>query len=208
MELILIRHGESTGNLARAAALRAGAEVIDLPGREADIPLSPHGREQALRVGRWLAEREPPSLIVSSPYLRALETVRLATGSRDIKLDERLRDRDMGAFYRLTAPGIRARFPEEWRRLREEGKFYHRPPGGECWADIALRVRSLLRDLPQDGRVLISSHDAVILLFAYVLEGLTEAELMELERATVANCSVSYWRDGERLIFNDVSHLE
>lgn len=207
MDVILVRHGESAGNVARAAALRAGAQVIDLPWREADIPLSPRGREQAARLGRWLAGQEPPDVVLSSPYLRSLETARLATGRADIRLDERLRDRDMGAFYRLTPAGIRARYPEEWERLRENGKFYHRPPGGESWADIALRLRSFLRDLPREGRVLISSHDAVIFVFAYLLEGLTEAELMRLEREAVANCSVSHWRDGERLVFNDISHL-
>ncbi|GAA0935487.1 histidine phosphatase family protein [Actinocorallia libanotica] len=208
MELILIRHGESAGNVARRAALRAGAQVIEMPCRDPDVPLSPRGREQARLLGRFLAGRRPPDLIVSSPYTRALETVRLATGSGDVRVDERLRDRDMGAFDRLTPAGIRARFPEEWRRQRELGKFYHRPPGGESWADIALRLRSFLRDLPPEGTVLVSAHDAVILVFAYLLEGLTEAELMELERTTVANCSVSHWRDGERLAFNQVSHLE
>ncbi|WP_106402734.1 histidine phosphatase family protein [Actinocorallia populi] len=208
MELILIRHGESTGNAARRAALRAGAEVIDVPERDPDVPLSPHGREQAESLGRFLAGLEPPELVVSSPYARALETVRLATGRADVRLDERLRDRDMGVFERLTPAGIRARFPEEWRRQRELGKFYFRPPGGESWADIALRLRSFLRDLPAGGRVLVSTHDAVILVFAYLLEGLSEAELMELERTRLANCSVSLWRDGERLVFNEVSHLE
>ncbi|GAA2737063.1 histidine phosphatase family protein [Actinocorallia aurantiaca] len=208
MELILIRHAESTGNAARRAALRSGAEVIDVPERDPDVPLSAYGREQALRLGRFLAEREPPDLIISSPYLRSLETVRLATGREDIRLDERLRDRDMGAFYRLTPRGIRQRFPEEWRRKQELGKFYFRPPGGESWSDIALRLRSFLRDLPAEGRVLVSAHDAVIFVFAYLLDGLTEAELMELERTSVANCSVSHWRDGERLVFNEISHLE
>ncbi|MEO3788134.1 histidine phosphatase family protein [Actinocorallia sp. B10E7] len=207
MELILIRHGESTGNAARQAALRAGAEVINVPERDPDVPLSPRGREQALSLGRFLAEQEPPDLIVSSPYLRSLETVRLATGRDDIRLDERLRDRDLGAFDRLTPHGIRARFPQEWRRKQELGKFYFRPPGGESWADIALRLRSFLRDLPPESRTLVSTHDAVIFVFAYLLEGLAEDELMELERTPVANCSVSHWRDGERLVFNQVSHL-
>jgi len=208
MELILVRHGESTGNVARRAALRADAEVIDIPERDPDVPLSEHGREQARLLGRFLAEHGPPDLVVSSPYLRALETARIATGRTEVRVDERLRDRDMGAFYRLTPKGVRNRFPEEWRRQEELGKFYFRPPGGESWADLALRLRSFLRDLPARGRVLVSAHDAVIFVFAYLLEGLGEAELMEMERTSVANCSVSHWRDGERLLFNEISHLD
>lgn len=207
MELVLIRHGESTGNVAREAAVLAGADTVDVAEREADIPLSPRGREQAAAVGRRLAERPPPALVLSSPYLRALETVRIATGRSDIRVDERLRDRDMGLFAGLTPDGIARRFPEEHARQAREGKFYHRPPGGESWADVALRLRSLLAELPADGKVLIGTHDAVIILFRYIVEGLSEAEVMEVEKETVANASLSHWRDGTPVVFNDVSFL-
>ncbi|MEO5876640.1 MAG: histidine phosphatase family protein [Streptosporangiaceae bacterium] len=204
--LILIRHGESTGNVARAEALADGTEVMDIPERDPDIPLSDLGRSQAKRVGHWLATQEQPDLIVSSPYLRALDTARIATGRADIRVDERLRDREMGVLYRLTVRGVNRRFPEEFERKRDHGKFYYRPPSGESWADMALRLRFLLSELP-DRRILITTHDAVIMLFRYIIEGLSEAELMDLEQEPVANCSVSRWDRGEPVAFNDIAHL-
>ena len=64
-----------------------------------------------------------------------------------MRLDERLRDRELGVLDRLTRRGVEARHPEEAELRRRLGKFYHRPAGGESWADIALRVRTALADL-------------------------------------------------------------
>ena len=66
------------------------------------------------------------------------------------RLDERLRDRELGILDRLTSAGVEARFLEEGERRRWLGKFYYRPPGGESWADVVLRLRSLLADLDRE----------------------------------------------------------
>jgi broad specificity phosphatase PhoE len=205
--LIMVRHGESTGNVARAAALRDGLEDMGLPGREADIPLSDNGRAQAKVLGRWLAGlpvAERPTIVLSSPYARALETARIALEDIDvgeIHIDERLRDRELGALYGLTHQGVLARFPEEAARQERDGKFYYRPPGGESWTDVALRLRVLLADLDRDHageRVLVFAHDVIIVLVRYILENLNEADILEIEKIPIANCSVSWWinRDG------------
>ena len=50
-ELVLVRHGQSTGNLADDAAREQQAERLDLELRDADVPLSDTGRQQADAVG-------------------------------------------------------------------------------------------------------------------------------------------------------------
>ena len=199
--LTLLRHGESVGNLARQHAYATSAEVIDVEGRDADVPLSPLGERQAEAVGRWLGAqpaRERPESIWSSPYVRAATTattaVRVGGLGLGVRLDERLRDRDLGVLDGLTGRGIAARFPAEAERKARLGKMYHRPPGGESWADVALRLRSLLSDLDHTEpgrRVLLVAHDAVVLLVRFVCEGLTETGLMEIQRETVPNASVT-----------------
>src|SRR5205085_8551254 len=75
------------------------------------------------------------------------------------------------------------------------GKFYHRPPGGESWADVVLRLRSLLMTLTrdyEDERVLVISHQVVILMFRYILQRLSEAQVLEIDRQhELANCSLT-----------------
>ena len=221
----VVRHGQSTGNAAAEAAEVAGAEVIDIPERDADVPLSDTGKEQAAAVGRWLAgvpADHRPQVIVVSPYLRAQQTAALTVrnlAEEDVAVpavtDERLRDRELGVIDLLTHRGVRARLPLEEARRQRLGKFYYRPPGGEAWTDVALRLRDLLRDLREaydGGRVLLVAHDAVVMLLRYLVEGLSERELLDLARTTsIANCSVSSWRreDGKLVpeLFNYVEHL-
>ncbi|HEY7008161.1 MAG TPA: histidine phosphatase family protein [Jatrophihabitantaceae bacterium] len=198
-ELLLVRHGESAGNVAQSRAESSSLEVIDVDWRDADAPLTERGHEQAAALGHWLGERgDAVREVWSSPYLRARDTARIAlrtAGMRQrVRLDERLRDRELGVLDRLTSAGVRTRLPEESARRQTLGKMYYRPPGGESWADVALRLRSFLCDLDiaSAGTVLVSCHDAVILLFRYILEELDEARLLELDRASsVGNASVT-----------------
>ena len=74
VELTLVRHGESLGNQADAAAREAKAERLDLDERDADVALSDTGSGQADGVAEWLAgagAAAPPDLVISSPYRRA-----------------------------------------------------------------------------------------------------------------------------------------
>lgn len=222
-ELVLVRHGESTGNVADRKARTSGAERLDLDVRDADVPLSDTGREQAEAVGRLMAglgRSSLPELVITSPYKRAEETARHALrawgGDTTVIVDERVRERDLGVFDGLTSVGIKAQFADEAKRRSRVGKFYYVPPSGESWCDVALRVRSLLADLREgyDGRrVWVFSHEAVIMSFRYVVESLTERELMEIADSTaLPNCSMTSYRadrDGLRLVaFADAAHID
>jgi hypothetical protein len=48
----ILRHGECAGNVARAAAYRAGLARIELDTRDIDVPLSPLGEQQILEIDR------------------------------------------------------------------------------------------------------------------------------------------------------------
>ena len=221
--LDLVRHGESEGNLADQRAHDLGAARLELADRDADVVLSPTGRDQAAALGKWLSLRDParqPTVVVSSPYARARLTAEIAldVGGLDVplRLDERLRERELGIFDGLTGLGIRQQYPEEADRRRRQGKFYYRPPSGESWCDVALRVRDFLRSLREEyagERVLVTSHQAVIMNFRYVLEELTEAELLAIDAGPpLANCSLTRYSPGDdgrlRLeVFNDPQTL-
>jgi broad specificity phosphatase PhoE len=213
--IVLVRHGESVANVAAAAAEAAGEHVIAAGFRDADVPLSPTGEEQAAALGRWITDNRDlvaGARIFSSPYLRAHQTVLRGLAeaglSNSVAVDDRLRDRELGILDLLTSAGVRARFPDEEDRRRWLGKFYYRAPGGESWVDVALRLRSFLRDAAGDTSgaaasgpagetasdevLFIATHDAVVMLFLYVCLGMTEAELLEFARTnTVTNASVT-----------------
>ncbi len=223
-ELVVVRHGQSTGNAALAAAEAAGSQDAGITQRDPDIPLSALGREQARDLGRWFASlpaERIPEIIPCSPYVRAQETARiaceeLARAGRAVPplvLDERLRDRESGVLSKLTSAAVRARFPDEARRRAHLGELYYRPPGGESLTDVALRLRSFLGDVRREHagrRVLVAAHDAVVIMFRFVLDNLTEAELARLH-GSVANAAVTRWvADAGRLRlteYNQTGHL-
>jgi broad specificity phosphatase PhoE len=204
--LTLVRHGQSIGNVADANAQEQEADRLDLDVRDADVELSDTGRRQADALRDWLrqaSEDERPTLVVSSPYRRAADTARRATHGLGLEVvfDERLRERDLGVFDGLTGKGIRSLHADEAERRHRVGKFYYQPPSGESWADVVLRLRSLLADLRvgfEDARVWLFTHQAVIMSFRYILDGLSEEQLMEVDRTQrVGNVSVTTYTRGD-----------
>ena len=232
--LLIVRHGESAGNVARDAAEAAGLPVIDLATRDMDVPLSDLGERQAAALGRWigaLPEAERPSVVYSSPYVRARGTAERALKAAGLEIDrdvtfvvdERLREREFGILDRLTRRGITERYPDQAEFRAHLGKFYHRPPGGESWADVLLRLRSFIDTISRecaDERILVVSHQVVVLMFRYILEHLSEQEILGIDAEhQLANCSVTSYElvEGsgrnrhaslELRLFNHVAPLE
>lgn len=217
--LWLVRHGESVANVAATRAEVEGLDTIPVDLRDADVPLSDTGRAQALALAEWMAQQPQNGVdaLYTSPYVRARETLGIALGGspeRVAIVDERLRDRELGILDLLTRSGVARRHPEEAERRRHLGKYYHRPPGGESWADVALRLRSFLLDLDAAGgdSAMIVAHDAVVMLILSLLLPLDEPALMEFAASrTVLNASVTHLvRTPEGWVlerFSDVSHL-
>ncbi|MDN3312076.1 histidine phosphatase family protein [Microbacterium oryzae] len=219
--LILIRHGESVGNEAASAAEFSGDEVIDLPFRDADTPLSPTGEAQAEALGAALRELGVglETAVWTSPYRRAVQTAARALEAagleRPAAADERLRDRELGILDHLTSHGVLARYPSETERRAHLGKFFYRPPGGESWADVALRLRSFLTEArggsAETGAVF--AHEAIIHLLRYVLEGWDEHQVLAAAvEAPAPNASVTLLERGAEgtwsaSVVGDVSHL-
>ena len=190
--------------MARDAAHEAGALEIAIATRDVDVPLSDLGHRQAEATGHWFAalpEDQRPEIIMSSPYLRARQTAEaickagaLSGGASRTIIDERLREREFGVFDRLTTLGIREKYPEEAAHRAMLGKFYHRAPGGESWADVILRLRSALNTINLhycNRRVLVVCHQVVVLCMRYILEELDEAQILAIDKqAEVLNCGI------------------
>ena len=203
-EIWLVRHGQSAGNVARDAAEAAAGLLIDIAERDVDVPLSPLGVEQSRALGGWFASLPPserPNVVLHSPYVRAAETARLIVEQMGepkmvaVHVDERVREKEFGILDRLTTLGINHKYPELYEQRQHVGKFYFRPPGGESWCDVILRLRSVLDTITREfsgERVLIVGHQVTVNCFRYLLERLDESTILAFDRAgDVPNCSVT-----------------
>jgi broad specificity phosphatase PhoE len=210
--LWVVRHGQSAGNVARDAAELGGLATIDIAHRDVDVPLSPLGEQQAEALGDWftsLAPEQRPNVVLSSPYvrarqtadrvLRALEAARPQGGDGAAAMtcvrDERLREKEFGILDRLTPLGIRAKYPDLAEQRTHVGKFYFRPPGGESWCDVILRLRSMLDMLTREyggDRVLVVAHQVIVNCLRYLLERLDEDQILAIDRlGDVPNCGIT-----------------
>ena len=134
---------------------------IDIAESDVDVPLSPLGEQQADALGDWFAAL-PARAAADRPQfalLRARETAidcwmpRRCRHGADAALSGRAAARKGVRHPRpLHAAGIRASFPELAEQRRHVGKFYFRPPGGESWCDVILRLRSFVEMLTREYR--------------------------------------------------------
>ncbi|WP_457556776.1 histidine phosphatase family protein [Candidatus Harpocratesius sp.] len=121
MKIALIRHAQTTWN-----------KLKKVQG-QADPPLSKEGREQAQKLHERIAsELSQYSVIYSSPMKRALETAELIQGKSQvpIKIDNRLRSRNLGLFSGKTLESIQKKYPQEFILWRT-GVPSFCPPNGE-----------------------------------------------------------------------------
>jgi probable phosphoglycerate mutase len=143
--LYFTRHGETEANREKRFS-----------GRK-DTPLTDKGREQARTVGdileRELGER-PPLAFVSSPLQRARTTMEIVRERLDMPpggytVDPRLAEIDLGLWDQLTDGEARALDPALFD-ARAADKWHVRVPGGENYAEVAVRATSWLESLAVD----------------------------------------------------------
>jgi broad specificity phosphatase PhoE len=147
---------------------------------------------------------ERPNVVLVSPYVRAQQTARLIRDfggcARDLEfvVDERLREKEFGILDRLTRIGIQQLHAQQAEFRRVLGKFYHRPPGGESWCDVILRLRSALDTMSlhyDNCRVLLVAHQVVVLCMRYLIEQMTEEQILSIDaQGDVANCAVTEYQ--------------
>lgn len=162
--IILIRHGESEGNIDHARY-----QTI----QDFALKLSPVGTQQAQQAGMRIKEllENEKIYVYLSPFYRTRETfqfIRESIANNIVKAieDPRIREQDWGHL----------RHPDDNKGIIEErdnfSTFYYRIPDGESGADVYDRVSSFLDTLHRDfektdfpENALIVSHGLTMRLF-------------------------------------------
>jgi broad specificity phosphatase PhoE len=187
--LILVRHGESLGNVD---------QTVYRYRPDHALPLTDKGTEQAIELGRRLRDIVPVGESVSffvSPYRRSQETMQAAShafattaGELQVREDPRIREQDFGNFQN---PGEMKKFMKERGVF---GTFYYRFPSGESAADVYDRVSSFLESLYRHfegpscaDNIIIVAHSICVNVFLARWEKMPIAEY-EDSRLRLGNC--------------------
>lgn len=210
MKLLLVRHGESLGNLKRQWQ------------GWMDVPLTDLGQDQARRLTerlfRWSLENSVPiSAVYSSTLARAFQTASILADSWSVPLvlDSRLRERDIGVLQGLTWSDVEQRYPDVAQRIRQRWTV-PALPDGETTDQLTERVGRAIDEIvvrtngTGNGKaVVVVSHGGSINAYLNRLVGRTH-EMPFIFRLGNTSLSIVELENGRPRIslVNDLCHLD
>jgi broad specificity phosphatase PhoE len=177
--LLLARHGETDWNSERRWQ------------GHADRPLNERGREQARALASELARRRIDA-VYASDLLRARETAEIVAArlGLEVRVDERLREVDVGEWSGLSLTEAEERYPDGFQRWQagrhgwEQGESYEQM--GERVVEAALRIAARH---PLET-VLVVSHGGSIRACQATAAGLAYAQSRLAGIGSTENCAV------------------
>ncbi len=157
-KLILVRHGESEGNVTRIFTTTPMT-----------LALTELGRLQARQAAERIRSVASPRIVIASPYVRARDTGIIIARQLTLPFEirEGLHERETGEFagkpYEsiLQAPDYDHSRPWRWV-----------PPGGESYEHVRDRVGPILDELvarfPGDDVVVVSHGGVMVSMWAHI----------------------------------------
>jgi NAD+ kinase len=189
LDLVLVRHGESEGNVANRRSRQGDNSAFTDEFRRRHSSkwrLTDRGIEQARAAGAWIREHIGPSFDrhYTSEYVRAMETAaHLELPDAEWYAEFYLRERDWGRLDLVTHEERLERFGEALAGHRIDS-FYWSPPAGESMAQVCLRVDRVLNTLHRECapmRVIVVCHGEIMWAFRVRLERMPQRLYHELD---------------------------
>lgn len=212
--LYLIRHGESEVNIQP-----------DKMGQTSDIKLTPHGRQQAHLLHEHMFydkngdNKYAYDLAYSSPYVRALDTAMIVTGTNYITLVPELREYDAGDWTN----GSRSSLVTDYVKMKMGYlNMAFRPPNGESqnmverraseWLEKEILYNSdkydLYRKYGRPLEILVFSHGMTIKCLLHYIMGFDRTFVWKIDIDNTSVTKVSFGDKGWKLHYiNNCSHL-
>jgi len=197
-EIFLIRHGETESN--KKGIFR---------GR-LDIPLSETGREQAKFTKDYFNSINIEA-VLSSPLIRAVETAKIIFPEKEIIIDERLNNLDLGSWSGIEKEKIKMENPQMWKLWTETPEKIVFPAGESIW-DVYKRVCNLLESIKimTYEKISLISHRSVLKTLIACAVGLKNDFFWKfhLDNASVSTLIYDQKRGYVLYKLNDTSHLK
>ena len=181
LDLVLVRHGHSEGNAAKRLSEKGDDSAYTpefLNRHTVSFRLTKKGQKQANKTGKWLQHEFFDNSVgfdryLMSEYVYAEETAALLNLPDACWYPEfNLTERDWGDMDNCPQSERESRFGAALKMRRIE-PFFSRPPNGESFAWLCLRIWRILHMLHEecaDKRVIIVCHGEVMWAFRILLE--------------------------------------
>jgi broad specificity phosphatase PhoE len=196
--LVFIRHGESEGDLRRAAWRRGETFVTDkLPE---DEEITAKGIEQCRYAGAWIVEHILKNYNLAgfdgnfvSLSIRSLQSaIALNIGQDNWQGDERLNERNRGRASGLTPRQHREQFPDSFATMNSD-PLHWQPPGGNSIIDVLNNWRGFHEDVKYLDSVIVVGHRDQMWAAMKDIENLTDEELLAVNTDNIHNGQVVHY---------------
>jgi len=208
VDLIVIRHGESEGNVAMKAS-RSGDNSLFTPGfrnrHSREFRLTDRGIEQAQVAGEWLRQNVhfPIDRYLVSDYIRAKETAyHLGIQGATWSVEYQLRERDKALMDNLPTDEQAKLFAFEQKQYELDPFLSIPAGGGESVAALCLRLKAdMIAHIARDYssmRVAMVCHGHVMRALQLELLQLGHDDFLRLDgsdepKDKIHNCQVMWY---------------
>lgn len=215
VNLFVIRHGESLGNLAKRMSERGDNSLLEkLHGTHtAHWPLTKKGVEQAKAAGAFMnalsvEQKMFFNRIYVSSFARAMETAgHLDLPSAGWLIEDRITERNWGSFDHLTEEERQEKFGN-LLDMRQVEPFFWSPPDGEDFNNLVMRIRNFITSMDRveiNENVVVVCHGEVMKAFRIVFTHMKPWEYADMEFSKeslqrIHNCQIDHYsrRDPEK----------
>lgn len=197
LRMLLVRHGESVGNVDRKYSGYTDDELSEL------------GREQVKKVAARL-RGEQIAAVYASDLVRAYDTAAAIAAEHGLTVSKMpgLREINFGEWDGVLAAEILSRWGDDIARWRED-PLHVRVPGGETYAEVKERFLASLQAIAarhEGETVVVATHGGPI---AALYCGLLQKKFFECSVKNTAICELEFGPDGIKAVnHGDARHLE
>jgi broad specificity phosphatase PhoE len=206
LELILVRHGQSEGNVANKASVKNDNSFFTPEFRQRHsrtFRLTDKGIAQAEAAGEWIRANigQPFDRFYVSDYIRAKETaVHLHLPNALWRQEFHLRERDKALMDNLPIDEQKTLFQQEMREYEIDPFLSYPAGGGESIASLCFRLKATVLEhwsrVWSSARMVCVCHGHVMRGLQLQLEGLSHDDFIRLEQSANAEDKI---RNGQIL---------
>lgn len=195
--IVVVRHGEAEHNVI-LDILENNVDANHKHIRDSNdkkIKLTHKGHIQAKKTGYEL-NKFNFDICLSSPYVRTIQTSKDIISEFDRKIriikDKRLREKDFGKLHGFSTDQIKKEHPDEYIKHERIGKYHYRPPKGESWEDVRIRIKDFIKYALKkySGKtILVVAHSIPCKMFYAIFYGLSDEQTLSLKNTDNCGCS-------------------
>jgi broad specificity phosphatase PhoE len=201
-EVVLVRHGQCTGNAADRASYLGDHSLFDsvIRGQKSHLwPLTQLGIEQSISAGDWIRKNIASSFdrYFTSDYVRSIETSdHFGFENSQWEREILLREREWGGAENLPYSERNPLFQEFGISISEDSKHW-KPPHGESLATVTEKVKMFLEKMRTNTpgkKILLVSHGAPIQAFRVLQHKIDDSKYVDfINKDWMRNCHIFHY---------------